>query len=87
MSFKRHLLKIAGQVTIRSEEIYALTQIEALLNSRPLNTLPEDANDLECLTPAHFLVGEKLTDLAPKANYEDIPQTNIQLHNFHEAKL
>lgn len=34
-----------------------LTQIESTLNSRPLVPLSNDPNELEILTPAHFLIG------------------------------
>lgn len=38
-----------------------LTRIEACLNSRPLLPLDTDLDNLATLTPAHFLIGERLT--------------------------
>lgn len=38
-----------------------LTQIEAVLNSRPLTPLSKNPDELDVLTPGHFLVGSALT--------------------------
>lgn len=38
----------------------ALTQIEACFNSRPLQPLTADTENINALTPGHFLIGDAL---------------------------
>jgi len=49
-----------------------LVEIEGLLNSRPLTSVKTDPEELSCLTPAHFYLGEKITNL-PDSNCPDGP--------------
>lgn len=64
---KSHLHRIVGDQTLTFEELTTLfVQIESMLNSRPLCPLSSDPNDLNVLTPGHFLTLEPLTSLPDK---------------------
>ena len=53
---KNHFFKVVGQQILSYEElITVLTQVEALINSRPLTALSSDPAEPRALTPAHFI--------------------------------
>lgn len=61
-SIKYHLKRtIKDQILTYEQLSTILIQIEAILNSRPIAPLSENPEDLETLTPGHFLVGTALT--------------------------
>ena len=67
-STKTHLKRIVGSVKLTYEELSTvLTQIEAVLNSRPLVPMvTQDGEGVEALTPGHFLIGKSLCSLPDK---------------------
>ncbi|XP_030747675.1 uncharacterized protein LOC115876126 [Sitophilus oryzae] len=85
-SFKHHLKRVLGDNHLNFENFYTLlTQIEAILNSRPILPLTNDLSDLEALTPGHFLIGESLIAVPP-SNDIDIPANRLR-HFKHLQQL
>ncbi|XP_028173305.1 uncharacterized protein LOC114362207 [Ostrinia furnacalis] len=76
-SCKYHLNRVLGNAHLNFEELCTLlTQVEAVLNSRPLSPLSTDPHDLQPLSPAHFLVGRPL--VAPvSADMQDTPMHRL----------
>ncbi|XP_067205335.1 uncharacterized protein [Linepithema humile] len=76
-SVKYHLRRVIGNQLLTYEEMTTfLTQVEAVLNSRPLCPLTEDSNDLQALTPAHFLIGGTLTTI-PEPSLENVKISHL----------
>lgn len=53
-----------------------MTQIEAILNSRPLTPSSDHPNGLEALTPGHFIIGEALIAV-PELDYEFVKTNHL----------
>ncbi|XP_062540876.1 uncharacterized protein LOC134208930 [Armigeres subalbatus] len=71
-SVKHHLKRVVGETKLTFEEMTTfLAQCEAILNSRPLIPVSDDPNDIEVLTPSHFLIGRSALSI-PEPSYEDV---------------
>lgn len=85
-SVKTHLLKELGTTPIIYEDFMTLcTQIEMCLNSRPLTPIPTETDDIDVLTPGHFLVGSSF-QMVPEVNLTNIPDNRLS-HWKHTQKM
>ncbi|XP_054259448.1 uncharacterized protein LOC128984179 [Macrosteles quadrilineatus] len=82
---KHYLRRVMGNsVLTLIEFITLLTQIEAMLNSRPLTPLSNDPSDLAALTPGHFLIGAPLTAV-PEPNLLTVPENRLKQWQLVQA--
>lgn len=76
-SVKTHLIRVVGKCVLTYEELYTLlTRTEAIVNSRPLTAISSDPNDLEALTPGHFLTLESL-NAPPEPDITLVPSNRL----------
>ncbi|KAG5868082.1 hypothetical protein JTB14_001059 [Gonioctena quinquepunctata] len=81
-SVKNHIYRVIGDQLLTYEEFSTLlTEIEALLNSRPLCQLSADPTAPEALTPAHFLT------LAPLRGFPFEKVDNIPVNRLDRFQL
>ncbi|XP_071057038.1 uncharacterized protein [Onthophagus taurus] len=86
---KYHLIRTIGNERLTYETFSTvLIQIESILNSRPLLPLSSDPQDLELLTPGHFLIGAALLAV-PEVDVSEIPANRLanykQLQKLHQS--
>lgn len=75
-STKYHLRRVIGESTLTFEEMSTLlAQVEACLNSRPLQAMSDDPDDLAALTPGHLLIGAPLLAIPEPSLTDNAPNT------------
>ena len=78
-SFKYYFKRIIGDSKMTYESFLTnMIQIKSMLNSRPLTPLSEDIDNLEILTPGHFLIGRSLTSI-PEPSVMHIQTNKLNL--------
>nr|XP_015915288.2 uncharacterized protein LOC107445418 [Parasteatoda tepidariorum] len=81
-SFKFHLKRVIGNQNLTLEEFLTiLTEIEGVLNSRPLTPLSPEFDEFETLSPGHFLIGRPIISLAEP---QQIDITENRLSNWQK---
>ncbi|XP_055613091.1 uncharacterized protein LOC129759623 [Uranotaenia lowii] len=86
-SAKKHLLKVLGENPIPFEDMTTLlVQVENCLNSRPITALTDDPDNLEPLTPGHFLIGEPFQQL-PDRSYREVPMNRLNQSQTLQKRL
>nr|CAH7745353.1 unnamed protein product [Callosobruchus chinensis] len=79
-SIKHHLRRVLKDNHFTFEQFYTiLVQVEAILNSRPISPLSESVEDLNPMTPSHFLVGRPLMAV-PDADVSTVPVNRLSLY-------
>ncbi|XP_045770779.1 uncharacterized protein LOC123871185 isoform X2 [Maniola jurtina] len=80
-SAKHHIKRYLGHNNLTFEELSTLfSQVEAILNSRPLYPMSSSPDDLLPLSPGHFLIGRPLTAL-PSPNFEDFSSNSLDRYS------
>ncbi|XP_073949686.1 uncharacterized protein [Choristoneura fumiferana] len=85
-SVKHHLRRILNLTHLTFEEMTTcLSEIEAVLNSRPMTPISSEPSDLTALTPAHFLIGRPLM-FVPSSSNTALEKNINCLHRFQRVE-
>lgn len=81
---KIHILKVLKNIHPTFEELATIfSQVEAILNSRPITPLSNDPNDFGALTPGHFLIGRSLLSI-PQHDHSKLPTNRLNQYKALE---
>ena len=80
----KHALKTVTKDSPMYEEVLRtfLVEVESTLNSPPLTSISDDYNDLQVLTPHHFLTGK----LTKYFSSNEFPQSDINSRKHWKAE-
>ncbi|GFX28955.1 integrase catalytic domain-containing protein [Trichonephila clavipes] len=80
-SIKYHLKRVVSGSNLTYEEFLTVCiQIEGILKSRPLCPLSSNSDDLNALTPAHFLIGRSMTSVV-ETNLIELKENSLKNGN------
>lgn len=86
-SAKYHLKRVIGAKSYSYGVLMILLcKIEAILNSRLICALNDDAHDIQILTPGHFLIGESLI-LPPPVNVPSQSDNSVKRIRDEQQKM
>ncbi|XP_055910549.1 uncharacterized protein LOC129944914 [Eupeodes corollae] len=86
-SAKFHIKRTIGESRLTYEEFSTLlVQIEAVLNSRPICPLSDDSEDLEALTPGHFIIGHAISTV-PEPSLLHVPESRLSRYQHLRQML
>ncbi|XP_025997894.2 uncharacterized protein LOC113006176 [Solenopsis invicta] len=75
--FKHHYKRVVGDLLFTFEELNTFTtEIEGILNSRPISYLSSDPNDPIILSPAHCMIGKPIMNM-PEHDYSSVPAARL----------
>lgn len=75
---KHHLKRATNSIVFYPDDFLTLVaEIEVILNSRPLSPISNHADDLQALTPGHFLIGDALNAI-PEPDWRNAKQGRLE---------
>ncbi|XP_068140930.1 uncharacterized protein [Drosophila tropicalis] len=84
-SVKLHLHRVIGHAVLTFEQMHTLlTQVEAVINSRPLCATSD--TDVGYLSPAHMLIGRPYTSV-PDGDLDQVPANRLDYWQQSQAML
>ncbi|XP_037515039.1 uncharacterized protein LOC119391431 [Rhipicephalus sanguineus] len=82
-TIKLPLRKVLGKARLNFEELTTvLTEVEAVVNSRPLTYIESDSGEPRALTPADLIIGRRLTTLPQGSNDMPMDLTRKEADGF-----